>query len=168
MADFESYSTTLFTIPFSGFAVSSTGGASFFDVFSIKASSLSRVEIHEINLGQLSSAVSNNQQLSVQIMRGSTALGGGATVTPQNTKGWSAAPTALSSATAPSSNLASTASATLIFAKNTDYSGSFFYNPDDYQEFVLDKSQALNVRVSAPPVTVQLSGTMLIREVGLP
>lgn len=164
----DNYSTTKFTIPFSGFAVSSTGGASFFDLWSVLASSLSRLEIHEINIGQLSSAVSANQQLSVQVFSGSTALGGGAAVTPRNTKRWSAAPAALCTANAPSSSLASTASAALIYADATDVSGNWLFQPKDVQDFVIDAGQALNVRVSAPPVSTQLSGTLTIRETGKP
>jgi hypothetical protein len=33
---------------------------------------------------------------------------------------------------------------------------------------VLDKQQTLNVRVSAPPATAQLSGTMTIKEIAIP
>lgn len=164
----DSYSTTIYSIPFSNFAVSSTAGAAAFDLWSVKASSLGRLEVHEINIGQLSTQTSLNQQLNVQVMRGSTALGGGATVTPINLKGWPSSPTALSSATAPSSNLASTASATLILADCTDWSGNWLYDPDTFQEITLDAGQALNIRVSAPPITVQLSGTLLIREMTKP
>ena len=164
----DSYSTTLYTVCFTNFPITSTGGASFFDVWNIKAPSNSRVEIHEFNLGQLSSATANNQQIGIQVLRGSTALGGGATVTPVNLKGWSAAQTAGTSATAPSSNLASTASAVVVISDNSDFSGNWYYRPDTYEEIVLDKGQSLNVRVSAPPVTVQLSGTLIIKEIATP
>jgi hypothetical protein len=161
----KTYSTTTFSIPFSNFSVSSTGGATAFDLWSVKASSLGRVELKEINIGQLSTSVQGNQQLNVQVFRGSTALAGGATVTPCQLKGLATAPTALSSATAPSSNLASTASATLVLADCSDYSGNWFYRPDDFEEIVLDTSQGLNVRIGAPPVTVQLSGSLIFKEI---
>ena len=161
----DSYSTTLFACPFTSFPVSSTGGASYFDLWSITGTTVGRTEIHEIQIGQLSTQVTGNQQIAIQIMRGSTALGGGATIIPVNLKGWGTAPTAGSSAEGPSSVLASTISATVIYADNTNYSGGWFYSPASYEEIVLDTGQTMNIRVSAPPVTVQLSGTLLIREV---
>jgi hypothetical protein len=160
------FSTTIFSLPFTAFPVSSTGGAAAFDLWSVKASSLGRVSLEGIDIGQLSSAVASNQQINVQVYRGTTALAGGATVTPVQLKGWPTAPTALSSATAPSSSLASTASATLIIADNSDYSGSYSWRPQTYEEITLDASQALNVRVSAPPITAVLSGTLTFRELG--
>jgi hypothetical protein len=60
--------------------------------------------------------------------------------------------------------LASTASATLIYADNTNYSGAWSFRPDQFEEITLDTGQALNVRVSAPPVSVLLSGTMIVKE----
>ena len=164
MSGQASYSTTLFNVAFSAFSVSSTGGATAFDIFSLKASSAGRVEIREINLGQGSSNTSANQQLAIALYRGSTALGGAATVTPINLKGWSGAPTAGSSATAPSSNLASTASAILLMADATDLSGNWDYRPDTFQEIILEAGQSFNVRVSAPPISVPISATLTFRE----
>ena len=165
----KAYSTTLFSVPFSAVSISSTAGASAFDVFSIKASPVGRVEISSIRLGQQSSAVASNQQLSIQVLSGSTALGGGgATITPVNLKRWSGAPTAGSSATAPSSNLASTASATLLFADASDVSGAWSFKPDEFSEIILEAGQALNVRVSAPPATALLSGSLVFKELTKP
>jgi hypothetical protein len=160
----DSFSTTVFSLPFTGLAVSSTA-APYFDLWSVRASSLGRVTLEGIDIGQLSTAPATNQQINIMVMRGSTALGGGATIQPCQLKGWSGAPTALSSATAPSSNLASTASAVLLIADNSDMSGSYSWRPDSSEMVTLDASQALNVRVSAPPISIQLSGTLLIREV---
>ena len=137
----DSYSTTLFSLPFSGLPISSTGGATAFDLWSLRASTAGRVELHEIAIGQASTNVLGNQQLAISVYTGSTALGGGANVTPRNLKGWLSAPTALSSATAPSSNLASTASATLILADATDWSGNWLYRPHSAREITLDRGK---------------------------
>ena len=75
-------------------------------------------------------------------------------------------PTAVTSASAPSSNLASTASAQLLIADATDFAGSYHYRAKECEEIVLDRLQALNVRVKPPALTVQLSGVMVIREMG--
>jgi hypothetical protein len=164
----QNYSTTLFSASFSAFPVSSTGGASAYDLWSIKASSAGRVEVHSIRLAQQSSAVASNQQLSIQVFTGSTALGGGGTSTPVNLKRWATAPVAGSSATAPSSNLASTASATLLFADASDVSGAWTFKPDGFSAIVLEAGQALNVRVSAPPATALLSGSLVFKELTKP
>ena len=159
------FTTTLFTVPFSNFTVSSTLGPSYYDLWSLKGTTSGRVEIHQVNIGQLSTNVTGNQQLSVQIFTGSTALGGGTGVTPVNLKRWATSPTANSSVAAPSSNLGSTVSATLVIADNTDWSGNWLYTPDTYEELTLDTGQGFMVRVSAPPTAVQLSGTLLFKEI---
>ena len=101
MSGQQSYSSTIFNVAFSSFSVSSTGGATAFDIFSLKASTAGRVEIREINLGQGSSNTSANQQLAIQLYRNSTALGGGATVTSRQSKRMGSRPCRMSSATAP-------------------------------------------------------------------
>jgi hypothetical protein len=171
MSDQNIYQTTVYTIPFIDFYCSSTGGATFSDLWSIKGTTLGRTRIRSINIGQKSTNVTGNQQLDVQIYRGSTALGGGAAVTPVNTKGWATAASAASLAYAPSSTaLASTASAVPIYADNTDWSGNWLFPGGDEEGwgyFTLEAAQNFNVRVSTPPsaAPVYLSGTLVIEDV---
>ena len=164
MSEQDSYSTRIYTVPFVAFPVSTTS-ASFFDLWAGTATTVGRVELKEVNIGQLSTNVTGNQQLNVQIYRGSTAIGGGAAVTPANLKGWATAPTAGTVMNAPSSNLSSTVSAQLIIADNTDWSGNWDYSPDDFEEVTMDTGQAFFVRVSAPPTLTYLSGTLKFKEV---
>lgn len=169
MTDYSDYATTLYTVPFSAFGVTSTGAATAYDLWSITATTLGRVVIEEINVGQLSTATAGNQQLNVTLFRGSTSIGGGSSVAPVNTKGWANAQVANTKVFAPSTNLGSTASATLLYADNTDFSGSWFYRPEDDEEFTLDTGQNFMFRISAPPSaagTVSLSGTLVFREIG--
>jgi hypothetical protein len=162
--DQDHISTTLFAIPFTDFYCSSTGGAASADLWSLTCSTQGRTRIRAIHAGQKSTDVATNQQLSVQIMRGSTALGGGAEVYPANTKSWTYATTANAVAYAPASTaLASTASADLIYADAMDQ-GAFRLS-GDAGRYTLDGGQTLVVRVSAPPVGVYLSGTLVIEEV---
>lgn len=164
----DAYSTTIYTVPFSAFPITSTGGNTAYDLWSGKATTSGRMELKELNVGELSTNPAGNQQLSLGIYRGSTALGGGSPVTPVNTKGWATAQSANTVVNAPSSNLASTASATLLYAKNTDWSGDFEYRPDEPEEFTFDTGQPFFVRISAPASgagTVQLTGTLTFKEI---
>lgn len=161
------YTSTLFAFPFSGVTLSSTVSATAYDLWSVKASSLGRVVLEEINLGQRTTAAGGAVQLDIQLLRGTSANASpGATIAGVNTKGWATAPTALTSATGPSSNLASTTNASLLYADNTDLSGNWNYRPDDYEEFTLDSSQGFTLRISPPVTNVAVSGTLLLREIG--
>ena len=77
MSDQNIYQTTVYALPFIDFYVSSTGGSSFADLWSIKGTTSGRTRIRSINIGQKSTNVAGNQQLDVQVYRGSTGLGGG-------------------------------------------------------------------------------------------
>ena len=169
MSEQNIFQTTVYAIPFADFLCSSTGGSAWADIWSVKSSTLGRVRIRSVNLGQKSTNVQGNQQLDVLMLRGSTALGGLGSVTPVNTKGWATATTANSLAYGPSStSLGSTSSATLIYADNTDWSGNWLLPPDSQSgPFTFEAGQNFVVRVSTPPVQVSLSGTLLIEEVSL-
>ena len=171
MSEQNIYQTTVYTLPFADFYCSSTGGSSWADLWSVKGTTSGRTRIRSINIGQKSTDTAGNQQLDVQLFRGSTALGGGSSAALYNTKGWSGAPTAGSLSYGPSSTaVASTASASLIYADNTDWSGNWLFPGGDEEEwgfFTMEAAQNFNVRVSTPPVGVYLSGTMVIEEVPL-
>jgi hypothetical protein len=165
MSEQDSYSTRIYTVPFVAFPISTTSGAAAFDLWAGTATTVGRMELKEVNIGQLSTNTAGNQQLNVQIYRGSTAIGGGSAVTPANLKGWATAPAAGAAINAPSSNLSSTSAATLVIADNTDWSGNWDYQPQDFEEITMDTGQAFFVRVSAPPVLTYLSGTLKFKEV---
>lgn len=75
-------------------------------------------------------------------------------------------PTAGSLGYAPSStSLASTASASVVFGSNSDWSGNFDLPESLQGAYTFDVGQNFVVRVSAPPVGVYLSGTLVIEEV---
>ena len=170
MSDQNIFQTTVYTLPFVDFYCSSTGGSSYADLWSVKGTTAGRTRIRSINIGQKSTNTAGNQQLSVQLYRGSTALGGGAAVTPVNTKGWATAAVAGSLAYAPASTaLASTTSASLVYSDNTDWSGNWELpgGDEEWGCFTMDTSQNFNLRVSTPPTGVYLSVTMVIEEVGL-
>lgn len=167
MSEQYSYATTLYAIPFQDYVISSTGGSSYADLWSVSCTTLGRVELRAINIGQKSSAIATvNQQLDVRLYRGTTALGGGTSTPIVNTKGWPTAPVANSLAWTPSTNLASTASATQLLADASDYAGNYEYYPREWEEFTFDVGQPFFIRVSAPAVPVTLSGYVLIKEGG--
>lgn len=136
------------------------------DLFGIRASSLSRVKLHSIELGQQATAPGELRQLHVELLRGSTTpLSTSVHITPANIRGWSAAPQSASSAQGPTSTLASTLSATRIHADAFDDAG-WCYKPDECATPILDNSQELHVRVSAPATDMSLSGTLIFEEIG--
>jgi hypothetical protein len=135
------------------------------DVIGILASSLSRVSIHEIKIGQpcTDGAIDS---LGVQLLRGSTASSTSGANTPRHIHGWSGVPTAGSSVTLPCTTLVSTTSAVLVDAAAFTENG-YSYKPEPCDRLVLDVSQRLHVRVTAPS-SGRLNGTIVFSEIGKP
>lgn len=157
----------IFSASFNATAVTTNAN----DLFTILAPTTSRVEILSLNLGVISSAVSNTPQVAnVSLLLGSTATGGGTTITARNLRGWTGAPTAGSSVTGPSSAVGSTASAIQIWADSFNIGQSYLFPP--YQEMtglvrpVLAGGQRLAVRLAAPSTALTMSGTITFRELG--
>jgi hypothetical protein len=143
------------------------------DLWSFYASTnpVTRLELMSINLNFSSSAISNAPQgLGLTLWSGSTANGGGATITPVNLKGWSGAPTAGSSVTGPSSTLASTTSATIIHAEsvNTAFSWTYprFQDNTGLTRPVFASDQRGMLRIAAPQVALVMSDSLIFREIG--
>jgi hypothetical protein len=133
------------------------------DAVGIRASSLSRVCIHEITLGQPTTEAPD--RLGVQLLRGSTASSTSAAITPRHVHGWSGAPTAGSSVTGPGGTV-STASAVLLYADGF-FDNSWIYRPAPVDRPILDVNQRLHVRITAPSTT-RLNGSITWSEIGRP
>ena len=136
------------------------------DLCSILASSLSRVQVYEVIAGIVSTGITDAQNVGITLLRGSTALAVGSAIPVANHAGWSAAPAAGSSCTGNSTTLGSTTSAVQIHADVTQ-AGRYAYKPlPDYAP-ILEKSQRLHVRMTAPsaqPITVH--GSITFAEIG--
>lgn len=132
------------------------------DAFGILPSTLSRVAIHEITLAQPTTEAPD--RLGVQLLRGSTASSTSAAITPRHIHGWSGAPTAGSSVTLPCTTLVSTASAVLVHA-DAFFDNKWVWRPAPMDRPVLDVSQRLHVRITAPSTT-RLNGTIKFSELG--
>ena len=133
------------------------------DLIGILASSLSRVAIHEIVIGQPSTECAYDS-LGVQLLRGSTASSTSAAITPRHISGHSGAASAGSSVTLPCTTLVSTASAVLLHAE-AFHGNKYCFRPDPCDRPVLEISQRLHVRVTAPSTT-RLNGTVTFSEIG--
>jgi hypothetical protein len=136
------------------------------EIFSLLASSLSRVEIMSLDLQQNSTLP---QAISVEMYRGSTGGSTGAAIVPANRSGWAAAPASTSVVTGNSTTLNSTTSSGVarIFAGGFKVdSGNFRYAPTLGP--VIDVSQRFSARVSAPSTAAALSlaGLLTYRETG--
>ena len=131
------------------------------DVFGIVPSANSRACIHELVLGIPSS---DGTDVGVEIWRGSTGVSTGGAITPRNIHGWTAAPSAKSSVTGPSSAVVSTTSAIRLYADVTSEL-RLKYCPDPCDRPVLEVSQPMHVRITAP-TTGRMNGTVTFSEIG--
>lgn len=156
----------IFNVPFSAQTLSTNGN---WDLWVLTPSSGSRVQLLDIDIGQASTNPTAVQSLGVQIFRGSTGGSGGSAITAVNTKGWTGSPTAVTSATGPSTTLASTTSATLVYASAFEAAaGRFRYRPweDGGVPIVVTNSQRLHVRATTPQLSVIVHGTLTFKELG--
>lgn len=135
------------------------------DLFTLEASADSRVRVRGVNLGQQSTSPDDLRQLHVQLLRGATDAPSTSPITPTHVAGWSNAPAADSDVSGPSTDLASTTSASLLYADAFDEAG-WCYKPHEHEQPILDVSQRLHVRVSAPESSMSLSGTLTFEEIG--
>lgn len=154
----------IYTACFSGTALTTVSH----DVFGILAPSDSRVMIHEVRIGEASDAVTEEQLVSVQFLRGSTASAEQATpITPRHLHGWAGTPTAGSSVFGPVAALASTASAVLIHADTWNVTqASYVFCPEDCERPILAVDQRLHVRLGAASTAMSISGTLKFSEIG--
>jgi hypothetical protein len=137
------------------------------DLWCVTGSTLSRVAIREIIIGQYSDAGdAQAEMLPIQLWRGSTAIGGGSAITGRNTKGWSGAPTAGSSVTGPSTTLASTASAVVVLADTFNVMGGYRHYPVPAERFILDQGQRFHIRLGAANDALTIHGTLKLQELG--
>ena len=137
------------------------------DLFCMTASTDSKVVVREIRLGQFTEFGDTQSELiSVRMLVGSTAIGGGATITPRNVQRHPGALTAGSSVTAPSTIVASTASAVDVLADAWNVARGWFYKPDPVERLVLEPGERLALRISAPNDALTLNGTLVFQEIG--
>lgn len=134
------------------------------DAFGILASATSRVMIHEIVLAQPTTEAPD--RFSVQLLRGSTISSTSVAITPRHIHGWTGTPTAGSSVTLPCTTVASTASSVLVYA-DAAIDNRWVYNPCPSERLILNASQRLHVRISAPS-TGRMNGSITFSEIGRP
>lgn len=142
------------------FATTAMSTASAVNAFPFIAGPDTRVEIESIDIGIVGATVAN---FGVKIFRGSTTpISTAAAVTPVPLGGWTGHASASSYATAPTTTLASTTSASMVDARTSEDGFSYEYEGCG---MVLTPSQRLDVVVSTPG-SATVYGTMRFREVG--
>lgn len=136
------------------------------EVVSLLPSSVTRVELVSLKLGQLASTALITPMM-VEMFRGSTGGSTGGTITPVNRNGWSAAPASTCTVTGNSTTPNSTASAVLIHQDAFEHdSGLFCWEPCHRPN--LEISQRFTARVT-PMTSATLNGltmTLTFREGG--
>jgi hypothetical protein len=156
----------IFTYPFSATALTTAGPV---DLWCVTAPSNSRLAVREIRIGQYSDAGdSEAEMLSITFMSGSTAPSSGTAITGRNINRYSTAitPAANTSVVGPSTTLASTTSADLIFADSFNAMGGFRYYPVPSERFIIGLSQRFVIRMTVPNDALTINGTLMVQEVG--
>lgn len=162
-AAFLEPSGPVYTVPFSAVALTTNPQ----DLWCLTASSSSRVVIRELRLGQYTEfGDAQSELLSLTILTGSTAPSSGSAITPLNVQGHTGAPVAQSSVVGPSTTLASTTSATQRFADVWNVAAGFLYAPMPAERLVVQPSQRMVLRMTAPNDAITINGTMTIQEIG--
>ena len=157
----------IFTATFSAVAVTAAQ-----DVFEITAPSTSRVLIREIRIGQYSDfGDAQAEILSVLVLRGYTTTGsGGTTLTPANTRGHASAPASASVVKANNTTVAANGSPVTLLADsfNVQFGFRLNYAAEDAIAlgYLLEPSQRLVVRITAPVDALTTNGTITYQEVG--
>jgi hypothetical protein len=137
-----------------------------YDLFGILPSTSSRVCIHEITIGNISTGPAS-EAVGMTLWRGSTASSTSAAITPRDVRGYTGVPTAGSSVTGPSSSTVSTTSAVAIHAESWVYGQeSWKFCPEECERPLLEVSQRLHLRMSAPAAGLTLAGTLKFSEIG--
>lgn len=104
--------------------------------------------------------------LSLTLMRGSTSVGAGWTVTPRNVRGHAGAPIAGTAVSPPSTTLASTDSAALMLADAWNVAAGWWFNPPAAERPVIEPAQTILLRMSAPADAMTINGTLVFQELG--
>lgn len=153
-----------YVVPLTTATLSTANG---WDLLQVTADSSARLEVVGFDLVIASTQFTSGPQLSLQLLRGSTAASTGTAITPRNVKGWPNPPSAAFTAAGPSSGLTSTASAALIWAGAFDFDGRLTYRSDNRDErIVLTLGQRLNFRTNTPQIPAVITGSILVSEVG--
>jgi hypothetical protein len=162
-AQFLEPSGPVYTAPFSATTLTTNP----IDLFCVVASSLSRVVIREVRLGQYTEfGDAQAELLSLTMMVGSTEESTGTAISSLNVKTHTGASTAASLVVGPSTNLASTGSANVHWADSWNVAAGLLYSPLPPERIVVQPGERFNVRMSAPADALTLNGTLVFQEIG--
>jgi len=153
----------IYTATFSAVAVTAAQ-----DVFEIVAPATSRVRLREVRLGQYTDfGDAAAEILSVQIIRGYTTSGsGGSAVTPSNIEGLTASKSAESTVEANNTTVAQAGTGSVVISDVWNIAAGWWYYPPEEETPIIDVSQRLVVRITAPADSITVNGTMVFEEIG--
>jgi hypothetical protein len=134
-------------------------------VFTVTASSSSRLAIMRIEVTLVTTQFSTFPALGLQLMSGSTGTSTGAAVTPVNVRRHAGVVASPFAATGASSTVVSTASATLLFAGALDPT-RFLFEPKLQQRPILGLSGMVFLRTTTPSVAAILNTTVTVQDLG--
>lgn len=153
----------IYSAVFSGVAVSAAQ-----DVFELVAHASSRVAVREIRLGQYSDfGDAQAEILSVTIITGFTTSGtGGASVTPANLSRLNNGLTAVTTVERNNTTVAQDGTGTTVLADVFNVAAGWWYYPPEDERIIMEKSQRLVVRITAPADALTMNGTIIFEEIG--
>ncbi len=159
----------VYTAVFSAVAVTAAQ-----DVFEITAPSNSRVKIIDCKIGQYTDfGDAAAEILSVTVIRGFTTTGtGGSTVTPANISGHTGAMTATSVVKANNTTVATTGTTATLVADVMNVAAGWSLRDvlsrgfEGTPEIILNNSQRLVFRITAPADSLTMNGTLIFEELG--
>lgn len=155
----------LFAVTFAGVAVTAAQ-----DFFELAAHASSRVAIEGIELGQITDVGDAAEEIiALSIHRGFTTTGsGGSAATPAKMQPWSAAKAAVSVCAVNNTTVAQDGTAAVLYRGSWKVQDRFQLGPMFGQgpAFLVEVSQRIVLRASAPADSLTVFGTMWFRELG--
>lgn len=153
----------IFVATFTAVAVSAAQ-----DLFAITAPANSRVAIREIRFGQYSDpGDAQAEMLSVQVIRGYTAIGsGGTSATPVNIQGHAGAVASSTLVDVNDTTVASTGTPVVLCADTLNVMAGWRFYPVPDERPIITNNAVLVVRITAPADAITMNGTIVFEELG--
>jgi hypothetical protein len=149
----------IYTATFAAVAVSAAQ-----DLWELVAPANTKVALREIRLGQYTDfGDAAAELLSIQIIRGYTTTGsGGAAATPASLAPWTVAATSVVARN--NTTVAQDGTGLVMLADTFNIASGWWYRPPAQEFILLQASQRLVVRMTAPADSITMSSTIVFEE----
>lgn len=164
-ANFVEPSGAVYNVPVDSHTLSTAGDT---DLFCVTASTLTKLLVREIRIGQYTEfGDAQAELLPIRILTGSTAPSSGTAGSLENVAQHTGALTASSAVVDPSTTLASTVSAKVRVSDSWNVAAGYLYAPLPAERIVVQAGETVCVRVGLPNDPVDLNATLTVQEIGI-